>query len=203
MVKRLRAQNTIPATIYGKNVEPVTVEFNLFDFNKVYKEVGESTLIYAKVDGERNDRPVLVRSVTRHPVDGSILDVQFNQVNLSEKVTATVKVELIGEAPAEKDGKGILVQLIDELEVEALPAEMPEHLEISVEELIETDQAILVSAIPMSNKFVIKSDPNMIIAKIEPLAVEEKVETKTEEAVATTTEGSAVAPAEKTEEKQS
>lgn len=176
-VKQLRRSGFVPANIFGKHAESVNIQVPVKDFHKAYEEVGESTLLYVNVEGEKEQRPVLVREVTRHPVTSEVLHVDFNQVSLKEKVTAPVKIELIGDSPAEKEKLGILVQQLDEVELEALPTEMPEHVEVSVEKLSAVDDAIMVRDLPLdASKITIKSDPEAIIVKIEPLPAEEPVE---------------------------
>lgn len=175
-VKKLRLQGLLPAVVYGKKVKSANLQLSASEFNKLHSKVGESTLIYLKIEGEKEDRPVLVREVAVHPVSGASLHVDFQQVDLHEKVTAAVPVKLVGEAPAEKDKLGILVQQQDEVEVEALPTDMPESIEVDVSSLTEVNQAILVKDLKISTKAKIVSDLEQIIAKIEQLAKEEVVE---------------------------
>jgi large subunit ribosomal protein L25 len=201
-VKQLRHAGLVPANVFGKNAESANIQMPVKDFSNAYAEVGESTLLYLSVDGEKEARPVLVREVTRHPVTSEILHIDFNQVSLKEKVTAPVKIELTGEAPAEKEKLGILVQQLDEVELEALPTEMPEHLEVSVEKLIAVDDAILVKDLPLDySRITIKSDPEAIIVKIEPLPAEEPVEEVPVEGEAAESAATGEAEGETSEEK--
>lgn len=201
-VKQLRAGGLIPANVFGKKINSISVQIGASDFNKIYAEVGESTLVYLEVAEEKDARPVLVREVAYHPVSGSVLHVDFNQVNLKEKVTAPVQIELVGESPAETERLGILVQQLDEIEVEALPTDMPEKLEVSVAGLTAVNDAILVKDLKVGEEVTIKSDPEAIVAKIEALAKEEVVEapaTETPVEGATPAEGTPETSAEKPE----
>lgn len=173
-VKKLRSQGIVPANVFGKKIPSVNLQLSSKDFLKKYSEVGESTLVYLKVEGEKADRPVMVSQITRDPVTGQILHVSFHQVDLKEKVTAPVSVKLTGEAPAEKDKLGILVQQLDEIEIEALPADLPDHIDVDVTGLAEVNQAIYVKDLKLSSKLTLKTEPDAIVAKIEPLAKEEK-----------------------------
>jgi len=166
-VKSLRSQGLIPANVFGKDVKSQSLQVKASDFSKLYKEVGESTLIYL------DDRPVMVHEVAVHPVTDKILHVDFHQVNLKEKTTAEVAIKLTGEAPAEKEKQGILVQQLHELEIEALPADMPESIEVSIASLAADGDAIYIKDISVSSKLTIKTDPESIVVKIEPLAKEE------------------------------
>ena len=113
---------------------------------------------------------------------------------MKEKVKANVPVKLIGESPAEKEKLGVLVQQLEEIEVEALPTDMPEHIEVDVTILAEVDQAIHVKDLKISSKVEVLSDGGQIIAKIEPMAKEEPVAVAEVEAVPADT----VAPAVET-----
>jgi len=199
-VKSLRKQGLIPSSVYGKSVKSVSLQVNVKDFLKVYKEVGESTLLYLKVKSETDPRPVLVSEVSIHPSTRQLLHVSFHQVDLKEKVTVPVPVDLIGQSPAEKDKLGILVQQTDNLEVEALPTDMPEHLDADVSGLTEVGQAVYAKDIKLTAKLTLKSDPETIIAKIEPLAKEEKVEAPPVEEAPVEGAGEAPTPTETTEE---
>jgi len=175
-VKQLRQNGLVPANVFGKQLASINIQIVSKDFNKIFAEAGESALIYLEVAGEKDARPVLVREVAHHPVSGLVLHVDFNQVNLKEKVVAPVQIELVGESPAEQEKLGILVQQLHEIELEALPTDMPEKLEVSIIELKAVGDTILVKDIKIASSVTIKSDPEAIVAKIEALAKEEVVE---------------------------
>jgi len=203
-VKKLRAGGMLPANIYGKKVKSEAVQISLSEFQKVFKEAGETGLVELEIGKEK--RPVLIHNVQVNPVSDAPIHTDFLQVDLKEKVKAAVPVELSGESPAEKQGLGTLVQYIDEIEVEAYPADLPDKFEIDVTSLIEVDNAVLIKDIKVdSEKVLIKNDTEQIVAKVEPLRKEEEVVPVAEEVVeaAVPTEGveqeakEAVAPEEK------
>lgn len=187
-VKALRKSGLTPAVVYGKKTKTESIQVNTKEFVKLFSQIGESTLVYL------GDRPTLVRDVTYDAVTGLPLHVDFLQVDLKEKVKANVPVKLIGESPAEKEKLGVLVQQLEEIEVEALPTDMPEHIEVDVTILAEVDQAIHVKDLKISSKVEVLSDGGQIIAKIEPMAKEEPVAVAEVEAVPADT----VAPAVET-----
>ncbi len=192
-IKSLRSLGLIPANVFGKGLKSHSLQIKAINFAKLYTEVGESTLIYLRIVGEKEDRPVMVHEVAVHPVTDKILHVDFHQVNLKEKTIAEVSIKLTGESPAEKEKQGILVQQLNELEIEALPADMPESIEVSVESLAAEGDTVLVKDIKLSDKLTVKTDPVAIVVKIEPLAKEEPIEVPAE--VAPIPEGEA-APTE-------
>jgi large subunit ribosomal protein L25 len=191
-VKKLREQGVLPANVFGKGVTSKTIQLDSKNFSTLRKQVGDSTLLYLSVEGEKEERPVLVREVVAHPVTGKLLHVSFNQVNLKEKVLAPVAIELTGESLAEKDKLGILVTQLTEVEIEALPTDMPENITLDISNLSNVGDSIKVGDLKLSDKLTVTTDPETIIVKVEPLAEEEKVET---EAPAETTEAAETATA--------
>lgn len=173
-VKNLRSQGILPGNVFGKKVKSAAVEVNLKDFEKIYKDVGETGLFMLQVGKE--ERPVLIHNLQLNPVSEAPLHVDFLQVDLKEKVEADVPVELVGESPAEKQAIGTVVQQLNEIKVSALPADLPEKFEVNVEGLIEVDQAIYVKDLKYDKaKVEIKSDVEAIVAKVEPPQKEEVV----------------------------
>ena len=175
-VKTLRLQGLLPANIYGKKIKSTAIQVNLKDFEKLYKEVGETGLLDLEIG--KDVRPVLIHNLQVNPKTDVLIHVDFLQVDLKVKVTAEVPVELVGESPATKQGIGTVVQQINDIEVEALPTDLPEKFEVSVETLTEVDQAIYVKDLKVDRtKVEIKTDPESIVVKVEPPQKEEVVET--------------------------
>lgn len=173
-VKVLRREGVLPANIYGKDVKSQAVQVSLNDFEKVFKKTGETGLIELVVEGKK--RSVLIHNTQVDPVTDRYIHADFLQVNLKQKVTAQVPIELSGEAPAEKDGLGTVVQYIDGIEVEALPTELPDKFSVGLTKLTEVDGAIYVKNLEVDKKkVVIKNEPDQIIVKVVPLRKEEEV----------------------------
>src|SRR3990167_6848313 len=164
-VKKLKKKGILPGNVFGKDVESVSLQLPLSEFNKVYKETGETGLIELQVNGDK--KPVLIHNLQKDPVSDMPIHVDFLQVNLKQKVTADVPVEAVGESPAEKQGLGTVVQYINEIEVEALPTDLLEKFVIDVSKLEEVDQAILVKDLKYDKaKIELKVDSEEIIAKV-------------------------------------
>lgn len=173
-VKKIRREGLLPANIYGKKVKSQALKLNLLEFQKVFKEAGETGLVDLKIG--RSTKPVLIHNVQVDPVSDTPIHADFLQVNLKEKVTAQVPVELAGESPAEKQGIGTAVQYLDEIEVEALPNDLPEKFEIDLSKLESVDDVIKIKDLAVDTKKVtIEDDPEQIIVKVEPPKEEEEV----------------------------
>lgn len=175
-VKNLRKEGILPGNVYGKKVKSQAVQVDLKDFQKTFKEIGETGLLTLTIGSE--EKPVLIHNLQFNPVSDAPIHVDFLQVDLKEKVEADIPVEISGESPAEKEGIGTVVQYINELKVEALPADLPEKFEIDAGTLAEVDQSILTKDIKYDkSKVEIKGDPDAIVAKVEPPQKEEAIET--------------------------
>lgn len=182
-VKALRQQGILPANIYGKKEKSLAVQLEAKSFLPVFKEAGETSLIELKVADEKEARPVLIHNVQFHPVEETPLHVDFYQVDLKEKVTTKVPVELIGESPAIKDKIGILIQPLSEVEVEALPADLPEKIEVDISGLKAVDETVIVGSVKVPEGVKILTDEKEVLVKIEPPAKEEVAPPPVAEAV--------------------
>lgn len=170
-VKRLRKEGILPANLYGKKIKSQALELPAAEFLKVFKQVGETSLVDLKINSQT--RPVLIDNLQLHPVTDGPLHVDFRQVPLKEKTTADVPIEVRGDAPAVEQKKGILIQPLAEVEVEALPADLPDHLVVDVSKLEEVDQAITVGDLVYDkSKVKVLADPGEIVVKINPLEEE-------------------------------
>ncbi len=178
-VKHIRKQGFIPATIYGKGLESKSVQFLAVELEKLFEEVGESTLVNLIL--EKESLPVLFRNPQYHVIDGNLIHVDCYKVNLKEKISAMVPIEFIGESQAVKDGN-TLVTVTDEIEIEALPADLPENIEIDLSILETLESAITVADIKIDfTKLEIKTDKEQLIAKVEEPRAEEEIVTPAEE----------------------
>ena len=172
-VNKLRREGIIPANIYGSGFKSESIQVNFKEFAAIYKRAGETSVVELAIDSEKKELPVLIHNVQMDPVGDLPIHVDFLKIDLTKKVTADVPLELIGESPAEKQGIGTLVQYLDEIEVEALPGDLPEKITVDVSGLTEVDQSIMVKDLSYDKtKVDIKENPEEVVAKIEVQKVE-------------------------------
>ncbi len=170
-VKTLRKEGLLPANIYGKKIKSLSIQLKDKDFEAVFEKAGETGLLEIEIGKEK--RPVLVHNVQFSPVSDKPIHVDFLQVDLKEKVKAEVPVEIVGESPAQKQSLGTVVTYIDEIEVEALPSDLPDKFDIDVSKLVEVNQAIYIKDLKIDkNKVQVKNDPDSIIVKVEEVKEE-------------------------------
>ncbi len=183
-VKTLRRVGLIPGNVYGNTKENEAVTVKLLDFTNTYKQAGETGLIDLKIGAEKV-RPVMVRDVQRHPVKGTPVHVDFYQVNLSEKVEVPVPVVLVGEEPdLVKSGEAIVLQTISEVQVEALPTDLVEHIEVNQQALKNIGDNLTVSDLSYDrSKLTVLTDGEEVVVKLDT-AVSAEAEALLEEVAA-------------------
>ena len=193
-VRQLRRLGLTPATVYGKDFTPISIQINTKELDKLFSHAGESSLVELLLDDKV--LPIIFRNPQYHPVEEGILHIDCYKVNLKEKIIATVPVKLIGESQAVKEGN-VMIEVSSEIEVEALPSDLPEEVVVDISSLEVVDSAITVADLKLGDKIEIKTHPEQIIVKIEAPKIE------VEEPVASeTTPVDVPATAQKTEEEK-
>lgn len=178
-VRKLRREGIVPAHIFGHKIKTSHIQVLEKDFQKVEKEAGETGVVELKIGGEVH--PVLIRDVQVDPVTDEPLHIDFYQVNLKEKVKVHVPIETIGESPAVESKLGVLLAPLSEIEIEALPSDLPESIKIDISKLQQVDAAILVKDLKIPAGVEILADPDETVVKIGELVTKEAVEILAEE----------------------
>lgn len=173
-VKALRNSGFIPAVLYGKGQEALSLQVPVKDFSRVLKEAGESTLVYINVDGK--SYPTIIHDVAKDPVRDNIIHADFYKVSLTEKIKTKVPVVFVGESPAVKDLAGIFVRNLNELEVEALPQNLPHEITVDLSFLKAFGDQILVKDINVGDDVKIEADAATIIATVQEPKSQEELE---------------------------
>lgn len=196
-VKHLRRDGKLPAHVFGKGLETEHVTVDGKIFLKTFKEAGETGLIDLKIGAEKV-RPVMVKGVQFDPVTDEPIHIDFYQVNLMEKVKVPVPLVLVGEEPESvKLGETIVLQTLNEIEVEALPADLVEKIEVDITALKNIDDAITVAQLNFDrSKLTVTAEPEAIVVKLAPAITEEMKKQMEEEAAAAAAAAAETAPAE-------
>lgn len=179
-VKALRREGILPANLYGQGIKSQGLQVDYQSFFSIFEKTGESGLIDLFVGQAKTACPVLVGDIQVDPVTDKILHVDFRQVDLTKKTQVAVPIELIGQAPGAEGGEGVLIQTLLEVEVEALPEELPDRLEADISSLQKINDVIRVSDLKLSSGIIIKANENEVVAKIET-PIKEEVVAPTEE----------------------
>lgn len=195
-VKNLRRDGILPGHVFGNKTEGESVAVNAKEFLSVFHQAGETGLVDLKI-GEERSRPVLIRDVQYDPRNEAILNIDFYQVNLKEKVKVPVPIVLVGEQPESVHmGEAVVLQNLSSVEVEALPTDLVENIEVSVEVLKNIDDVITVSQLNYDReKLTVMAEGEEIVVKLAP-AVTEEMKALLEEQEAETEAAAAEALAE-------
>lgn len=196
-VKRLRKQGITPANIFGKDIDSQAIKVETRQFDKVYADAGETGIVDLIVD-QAKSVPVLINTVEYDPITGDLMHVDFRQVDLKEKITTNVPVAIVGEAPAAKLG-AIIVENLTDIEVEALPSDLPEHFEIDISQLKEAGDLLTVADLVVSKAIEIKSDPETVVVSAQEVKQQVETETDTEVVTEEIAEGEELNVAEESE----
>ena len=185
-VKALRRAGLLPAVIYGRHTEPVNISLEAHSAGMAIAKLTSSSLVTIDVDGK--EYFALLREKQRNYIKDSLLHVDFLAVSLTEKLRANVRLEFTGLSLAVKDFGAVLVHVMEKLEVECLPNDLPEHISVDISALARVGDGIHVRDIVVSDKVrILDHADNMIVVASRP-----KVE---EEAVAAVAEGAPAAVA--------
>ena len=181
-VKNLRQKGVLPAVLYGPKIKNLSLEVDFKEFENIYKETGESSLVSLEVGDKKF--PVLIHEVKKDPLTGKLIHVDFYQPILTEEVEVTVPIVFEGEAPAVKEFGGTLVREISEIEVKALPQNLPHEIRVNIENLKTLEDEILVKDLKLPEGAKVQREPDEIVAVVTPPGkVEEELEKPVEEKV--------------------
>lgn len=167
-------ETKIPAVLYGKNINNLSLWVGEKEFQKIYSQAGESTLLKVAIDakGERN---VIIKEVQKDVLSGNPIHVDFYQVRMDEEIEATVEIDFVGEPPAVKELGGVLVKNIDEVDVKCLPGDLPPKIVVDVNLLKTFDDYIYVKNLKVSDKVELLVDPETVVAMVAPPRSEEEL----------------------------
>ncbi len=194
----LRKTGLVPAELYGKAVENIHLVVPAKEFKKVFKESGENTIINLIVDSKKY--PVIIHDVAYDSVSGDVLNVDFYQVRMDEKIKINVPLEFTGVSSAIKEKNGLLVKSLHEIEVEALPMDVPHSLQVDISKISEIGQSLYVKDLDVAKSVRVLVDPDTVVVTVTAKLTEEQ-ELAMEQAAAAGVEGVKVETEEKKAER--
>jgi large subunit ribosomal protein L25 len=163
-VRALRCEGIIPGVLYGTGVESTSLELEGREASRVLSRLSGSTLLDLVLEGDTHN--VLVRDVQRDPILQTVRHVDFLKVAMDVAIRTAVPLDLVGEAPAVKTFGGVLVTGVDEIEVEALPADLPSRLTVDLEALTEIGKAITVGDLFVGKGVKLLTSKDELVARV-------------------------------------
>ena len=172
-VKSLRESGFIPAVIYGYGVENELLTIKDKEFLKIWREAGESTLVELDIDGEKKN--VLISDVQTDPLSDKPLHADFHAVRMDEKIRARVPIEFIGESSAVRNLGAVLVKVMHDVEVEALPANLPSNITVDISGLSNFEDRIFIKDVKIGNEVELLASPDDVVVLVTEPKKEEAV----------------------------
>jgi large subunit ribosomal protein L25 len=163
-VKAMRREGKLPAVIYGRHLEPISIVLEAHGAGLALSKVSASSLVTIDVEG--TEYPALVRERQRDYIKGVLTHVDFLAVNMNEKLRTSVGLAFVGVSGAVKDYNGILVHNLERLEVECLPGDLPERINVDIAMLKQIGDIIRVRDLTVSDKVRLLADPEETIAVV-------------------------------------
>lgn len=196
-VKFLRKKGLVPVHLFGHKVDSMALQGEAAVVGKVVSQAGKTRLVSLTVGQAGKSRNVMVREVQRDPIRGSLVHVDFYEVDMAEKIRVEVPILIVGESPALKIRENMLHQGLSSLVIECLPDKMPDKVDVDISSIKEVEEAVRVKDLHIPD-VVIVNEPDLVIAKVSarPVEVVEEARAKAEAA-----EGEAKAAAPAADEK--
>jgi len=173
-VNSLRQKGIIPAVLYGHEKKPVNLSVAAKDFLAVFKKAGETSLVELIVDGKK--RNVLVHDLARNPLTEEVIHVDFFEVRMDEKIKTKVPLVFVGESMAIKSDGGVLVRALQEVEIEALPKDLPKEIIIDISPLKTFENKLLVKDIAVAGSIKILAGLDDVVALVAPPRSDKEME---------------------------
>lgn len=167
---RLRKAGEIPAVFYGAGKQNTSIAVSTIEFKKVWHKAGESSAVVVKTDDA--DIDVLIHEVQTDPVTEEPIHVDFLAIDMTKKIKVKVPLEFVGISDAVKSGLGNLVKVLYEVEIEALPKDLPHNLEVDISKLATLEDNIFVSDLKLPQGVTLINTPLEVVASV----VEQKEE---------------------------
>ncbi len=176
-VKNLRNQGFIPAVLYGENIKNLNLLIDSKNFEKVYSQAGESSILDLKIE-ENDNRNVLIHDLQWDRLSGKVSHIDFYEIKMDQKVRVKIPVEFRGESPAVKLGN-VLIKNFHEIEIEALPMQLPKSIIVDLSILKEIGDKITVSEIILPEGVKLITEPSVALVSVEEPRAEEIVSSAT------------------------
>jgi large subunit ribosomal protein L25 len=160
----LREQEMIPAVYYGAGKDAVSIAVPAKEFIKVYKEAGENTAVILTIGGEKIS--TIIHDTQSNPVSGEVTHVDFLIIDMKKELEVAIPLEFTGVAEAEKAGLGTIVKALHEIEVRALPNDLPHGFEIDITGLATLEDKIHAKDIKLPKGVTLVTDGEEVVASV-------------------------------------
>lgn len=171
-VRKTRAEGKIPAIFYGPGIENLPVEVEAKEFASAIAK-SSSMIMRLELEGAKDNPTAIVKAIQREPLKKRPIHIDFMKIAMDEKITANVAISLIGESPGVKEG-GVLQHGLRELQVEALPKDLPEHIEVDIGSLLVGDTMRVADLAEFPELLVINDSEEVVCTIVPPTIIREE-----------------------------
>ncbi|MGI6259399.1 MAG: 50S ribosomal protein L25 [Anaerolineaceae bacterium] len=174
-VKQLRRQGILPGVVYGHKIDSYPVQMDRHSTALLMRSITPTTLVTLDLNGKKTK--VIVRERNYDVVTGNLLHLDFLAISMTEKLRAFVAIELVGEAPVLDAVPGSIINhVLNEIEIEALPADMPERIEVDISKLETAEDLINVADLDLGDKITVLTDETELVVSVSYVAEETEPE---------------------------
>jgi large subunit ribosomal protein L25 len=181
--KRLRKAGIIPAHLFGRKEASQAIQLNAVTLEHFLRKHAATNIVLLKLP-DNTTQTALIRHIQHDPVTDKVLHVDFFRIAMGERVKVKLPLRFVGEAPAVKDAGGVLLHLLDTLEVECQASDLVEHIDVNISSLAEIDDILHAKDIALPPNYTLLTDPDESVVKVgatrAELAEEAVTETKAE-----------------------
>jgi large subunit ribosomal protein L25 len=174
-VKALRAQGLVPLVVYGRKTTPINLQGTGFDLQRAIARAG-GQLIELNVEGQKGSRMVLAREIQRDVLTGNLIHVDFYEVDMAEKVRVEVQLNFVGEPVLVSTNQATLLQTLSSVEVECLPSDILQSIDVDLTKLVEMDDSLLVGDLAVPDTVEVLQPADEMVVKLNPIVEEEEEE---------------------------
>ena len=174
-INELRRNGYVPGIVYGPKGKSKMLKTNKKDFDKIFKEAGESALVDLKIDDKEIGK-VLINDYQADPVSGVIIHFDLYRVRMDKEIIANIPIKFIGESSAVKNSDGVLVKNHDTLEIKCLPGDLIHDVKIDLSVLENIDDMVRVKELKISDKIEVLVDGEEVIVSVIPPRTEKEME---------------------------
>ncbi len=166
-VKQLRRSGIVPVHLYGPGIEPRPLQCEQKQLLRALSQAGSTNPVNLTVKGESGESLAFTREIQWSPIRSEVLHVDFLAVSVTERVTAQVPINLVGESPAARETGGAVAQALYHLDVEALPLEIPNEIVIDLSQLVDTNSVVRAGELPLAGNVTMLTDPDAMVVRVD------------------------------------
>jgi large subunit ribosomal protein L25 len=179
-VKNLRQQAIVPGVIYGRHIEPLAVQFDAKELLAALNQAGTSAAVQLRVEGKPEPYLTIFRDIQHHPIRREVSHVDLQALSVDETVQVPVNVVLVGESPIVAAGQAVLMHLLNEVLIEALPMALIAVIEVDISRLTRVGQTVTVGDLAVPEGVTILTSAEDTVVQISYMAEEEELEPREE-----------------------